>query len=63
MSDVKEKLESMLNIVVEKVEEEEEKLVVFVKQSNVGRAIGPSGSVVRTAELILGRAIEVRGLE
>lgn len=62
MGDIKERLEKMLDVVVEKIEEEGEKLVVHVKQDLVGRAIGPGGSVVRSAELILGKAIEVKGV-
>jgi len=52
----------MLDVVVEKIEQIEEKLVVYVNQEHVGRAIGPNGSVVRAAELVLGQPIEVRGL-
>ncbi|MFH1424299.1 MAG: transcription elongation factor NusA [archaeon] len=62
MPDIKEALEKMLDVLVEKIEEEEEKLIVYVNKELVGRAIGPSGSVVRSAELILGTAIEVRGI-
>lgn len=62
MAEIKDQLEKMLDVVVEKIEETEEKLVVHVKQDVIGRAIGPSGSVVRSAELIIGRAIEVKGV-
>lgn len=62
MTDVKTSLEKMLDVVVEKIEQIEEKLVVYVNQEHVGRAIGPNGSVVRAAELVLGQPIEVRGL-
>ena len=62
MSDVKASLEKMLDVVVEKIEEAEEKIIVYVNQEHVGRAIGSNGSVVRAAELVLGQAIEVKGL-
>ena len=55
-------LEKMLDAVIEKFEEAEDKLVVYVSKKKIGRAIGPEGAVVRSAELILGRAIEVRAL-
>lgn len=60
--DVK-KLEKMLDVVIHKIEHAEEKLIVYVKKDGIGRAIGPNGSVVRSAELILGRPIELRAVE
>jgi transcription antitermination factor NusA-like protein len=62
MADVKADIERMLDVVVEKVEEAEDKLVIYVGKDKIGRAIGPNGSVVRSVELILGRAVEVRGI-
>ena len=61
MVDVK-SLEKMLDVAVEKIEEVEEKLVVHISQEKIGRAIGPNGSVVRAAELVIGKSIEVRGI-
>jgi len=61
MVDVKE-LEKMFDVIVEKIEETEEKLVVYVSKAHIGKVIGPSGSVVRSAELVLGTSIEVRGI-
>ena len=55
-------LEKMLDSVIEKFEEVEDKLVVYVSKEKIGRAIGPEGAVVRSAELVLGRSIEVRTL-
>jgi transcription antitermination factor NusA-like protein len=61
MVDVK-ALEKMLDVAVEKIEEIEEKVVVHVSQDKIGRAIGPNGSVVRAAELVVGKPIELRGI-
>jgi|ETN01SMinimDraft_4_1059930.scaffolds.fasta_scaffold43177_2 transcription antitermination factor NusA-like protein len=56
-------LERMLDVVVEKLETADEKLTVYVSKDKIGRAIGPGGSVVRAAELILGKPIEVKSVE
>lgn len=59
---LKESLEKMMNTVIEKIEEEEEKLIVYVEKNNIGRAVGPNGSVVKATELIIGKAIEIRSI-
>jgi len=56
-------LERMLDVVVKKLEHADDKITVYVGKDKVGRAIGPGGSVVRAAELIVGKAIEVKGVE
>ncbi len=57
------KLEKMLDVLIHKVEHAEEKIVVYVNKEKIGRAIGPNGSVVRSAELVLGKSIELRAAE
>ena len=57
------KLEKMLDVLIHKVEHAEEKLIVYVKKEGIGRAIGPNGSVVRSAELVIGKPIELRAVE
>ncbi len=57
------KLEKMLDVLIHKVEHAEEKIVVYVHKEKIGRAIGPNGSVVRSAELVLGKSIELRAVE
>ena len=52
----------MLDVVVEKMEHADDKIVVYVNKEKIGRAIGPGGSVVRAAELIIGKSIEVKSL-
>lgn len=55
-------LEKMLDVNVEKIESSEEKLTIYVSKEHIGRAIGPNGSVVRSAELIIGKPIEVKSI-
>ncbi|HIK00018.1 TPA: KH domain-containing protein [archaeon] len=60
--DVK-KLEKMLDVIIHKIEHAEEKIIIYVHKEKIGRAIGPNGSVVRAAELVIGKPIELRALE
>ena len=53
----------MLDVVVEKLEHDDEKITVYVPKDKIGRVIGPGGSVVRAAELIIGKPIEVKSCE
>lgn len=55
-------LERMLDVVIERLETADDKIVVYVGKDKVGRAIGPGGSVVRAAELIIGKPIEVKSI-
>lgn len=55
-----EKLKQMLNVPIDKVEEQGEELVVYVPKEQVARAIGSGGSVIRSAELILKRKLTIK---
>ncbi len=55
-----EKLKQMLNVSIDKVEEQGEGLVVYVPKEQVARAIGAGGSVIRSAELILKRELTIK---
>ncbi|MDI6643275.1 MAG: KH domain-containing protein [Candidatus Hodarchaeaceae archaeon] len=55
-----EKLKQMLGVPVEKVEKQEDGLVVYVPKSQVARAIGSGGSVIRSAELVLKTKLTVK---
>ncbi|MBA7655899.1 hypothetical protein ES703_63810 [subsurface metagenome] len=55
-----EKLKQMLNVPISKVEEQGEELVVYVPKEQIARAIGASGSVIRSVELILQRKITIK---
>lgn len=56
-------LERMLDVMIHKLEQTEEKIVVYVGKDKIGRAIGPGGSVVRAAELVIGKPIEVKSFD
>ena len=55
-----EKLKQMLNVPIDKVEEQGEGLLVYVPKEQVARAIGAGGSVIRSAELILKRKLTIK---
>ncbi|MEM2874971.1 MAG: hypothetical protein QW567_03005 [Candidatus Hadarchaeales archaeon] len=54
------RLKLMLGVDIARVEEDGEQIVVFTPKSQIARAIGSSGSVVRAAELVLRRKIVLR---
>jgi transcription antitermination factor NusA-like protein len=56
-----EKLKSMLAVPIEKVEEQEDGVVVYVPNDKIARAIGSNGSVVRAAELVLNKKLTIKG--
>ena len=55
-----EKLRTMLSVPIERVEENPEELVVYIKKDQIARAIGSGGAVVRSAELILGKKLVLK---
>jgi transcription antitermination factor NusA-like protein len=55
-----EKLKQMLNVQIEKVEEQGEGLVVYVPKEHIAKAIGAGGSVIRSAELVLKRKLTIK---
>ena len=55
-----EKLKQMLGVQVEKVEEQGEQLLVYVKKGQAAKAIGSGGSVVRSAELVLNKKLAIK---
>lgn len=54
------RLETMLSVPIERVEESESGLVVYVGRDYIARAIGSGGSVVRSAELVLGKKLVLK---
>jgi transcription antitermination factor NusA-like protein len=54
------RLSTMLAVPVERIEESEEGIVVYVPRDQIAKAIGSSGSVVRSAELVLRRKLILR---
>ncbi|MEM3421273.1 MAG: KH domain-containing protein [Candidatus Hadarchaeum sp.] len=57
-----EKLKTMLGVRVEKVEEHEGQLLVYVPKGQAARAIGSGGAVVRSAELVLNKKLAIKEL-
>lgn len=51
----------MLKVQIDRVEEKEGELVVYVPNDQAAKAIGAGGSVVRAAELILGQKLTIKG--
>ncbi|WP_297439193.1 KH domain-containing protein [Thermococcus sp.] len=58
---MKERLEKMLNVKVLEIEEQDDKIVVYVPEDQVRIAVGSGGAAVKAAELVLGKKIEVKG--
>ena len=57
---VVDKLKMMLGVPIEKVEEQGEELLVYVLKGQAAKAIGSSGSVVRSAELVLKKKLAIK---
>lgn len=55
-----EKLKLMIAVPIEKVEEEGDSLILHIQKDKVARAIGSKGSVVRAAEMVLGKKITIK---
>jgi transcription antitermination factor NusA-like protein len=55
-----EKLKTMLAVSIDKVEEQEGNLVVYIAKDKMAKAIGSNGSVVRAAEMVLNKKIMVK---
>ncbi len=60
MEEVAEKLRRMLNVEILKIEEDGNRLVVYVPEDQIRIAVGRGGAAVKAAELVLGRRIEVK---
>lgn len=58
-TDTKEKLENMLDLEINDIEEDEEEIRVHVDEDKIGRAIGFRGFTVRAAEEALGKKVEI----
>ncbi len=55
-----ERLRTMLDVDIERVEEDEGKLTVYVPDGQAAKAIGSGGAVVRSVELALDRELEIK---
>lgn len=57
--DTKARLESMFDLEINELEEDEEEITVHVDEDKIGRAIGFRGFTVRAAEEALGKKVEI----
>ncbi|MEM2192715.1 MAG: hypothetical protein QW179_04090 [Candidatus Hadarchaeales archaeon] len=58
-----EKLKLMIGVPIEKVDEEGGTLILHIQKDKVAKAIGSRGSVVRAAEMVLGKKITIKEIE
>ncbi len=58
--DTLDKLKMMLGVQIDNVEDAEGQLLVYVPKGQAARAIGPGGSVVRSAELIINKKLTIK---
>lgn len=55
-----EKLKTMLDVEIDRIEEEGDKVIVYVPEGQAAKAIGSGGSVVRSVELVLDKELEIK---
>jgi transcription antitermination factor NusA-like protein len=53
-------LKQMLNVKIDRVEEQGEQLVVYVPKDQVAKAIGAGGCVARSVERVLNRKLSIK---
>lgn len=54
-----EKLKKMLDVEIDQVEEDGDKITVYVPEGQAAKAIGSGGAVVRSVELALDKELEI----
>ncbi|KXA97669.1 hypothetical protein AKJ37_02585 [candidate division MSBL1 archaeon SCGC-AAA259I09] len=57
-----EQLKNMLDVEIDRVEEDGRKVTVFVPEGQAAKAIGSGGAVVRSVELVLDKELEIKEL-
>lgn len=55
-----EQLKTMLDVDIDSVEEDGNKVTVYVPEGQAAKAIGSGGAVVRSVELALDRELEIK---
>ncbi len=53
-------LKAMLNVKIDRIEEQGDQLIVYVPKDQVAKAIGSGGCVARSAELVLKRKLTIK---
>jgi len=61
MDEIYSRLKEMLRVEILDIEFKDDKIIVYVPKDEVRLAVGYGGAVVKSAELVLGKKIEVRG--
>ncbi|MFP4006229.1 MAG: KH domain-containing protein [Candidatus Hadarchaeia archaeon] len=54
-----EKLKKMLDVEIDRVEEDGDRITVYVPEGQAAKAIGSGGAVVRSVELALDKELEI----
>lgn len=55
-----ERLKTMLDVDIDRVEEDGGKLTVYVPEGQAAKAIGSGGAVVRSVELAMDKELEIK---
>lgn len=55
-----EKLKTMLDVEIDRIEEDGNKVTVYVPEGQAAKAIGSGGAVVRSVEMALDRELEIK---
>lgn len=56
----RERIRTMLDVEIDRIEEEGDKVTVYVPEGQAAKAIGSGGAVVRSVELALGKELEIK---
>lgn len=56
----RERLKDMLDVDIDRIEEDGGKVTVYVPEGQAAKAIGSGGSVIRSVEMVLDRELEVK---
>lgn len=56
----RERIRTMLDVEIDRIEEEGDKVTVYVPEGQAAKAIGSGGAVVRSVELALEKELEIK---
>lgn len=56
----RERIKTMLDVEIDRIEEEGNKVTVYVPEGQAAKAIGSGGAVVRSVELALEKELEIK---
>lgn len=61
--ETQEKIKQMLDVDIDRFEEDGNKVIVHVPEGQAAKAIGSNGCVVRSVELVLDKELEIKESE